>query len=97
MPTRKKTAKARQTDENRRERFVRIGDNRMNRVLNSIRLLGNLANSNYECRATDVRTMVDAIQYAVGQMEAKFAKHGRAEPLTFHFEAAANSEEATAH
>src|SRR3989304_2734632 len=48
-------------EETKRERFIRIGNARMQRALNSIRLLGNLANTNYEWGEDDIRAMQNTV------------------------------------
>lgn len=61
-------------EESKRDRFIRIGNARVQRALNSIRLLGNLANSNYEWDEADVQTMQNAIVETLSRTVARFSK-----------------------
>jgi len=59
--------------ENRRERFVRIAENRTNKIIDMINLLGNCANkSNYEYTEEDIKTIFDAIEKEVKNTKSKF-------------------------
>lgn len=69
-------------DETRRERFERIVTARMQRVLNSIRLLGNLAGSNYEYDLEEIQLIKTAISDQLSQSMARFEK---AKPKTVQF------------
>lgn len=60
-------------NETRREKFVRLAENRMDNVLKNISLLGNLANkSNYEYTQADVDKMIRALKSAVSSLEKEF-------------------------
>ena len=72
-------------EETKRERFLRIGTARMNRVLDHIRLLGNLSNSNYEWTEQDIRTIQNAIVDELGKTTARFQKAGAKEKAEFSF------------
>jgi uncharacterized protein YecE (DUF72 family) len=71
--------------ETRRQRFLRIGQARMARVLNSIRLLGNLASPNYEYSDQDVTRMRQTIEETTEQTLARFNKRKRGEKVEFEF------------
>lgn len=59
--------------ENRRERFVRVAENRTNKIIDMINLLGNCANkSNYEYTEEDIKTIFDAIEKEVKNTKSKF-------------------------
>ena len=74
--------------EDRRSRFERLGERRMNRELLAIRLLGNLASSNYKSSEHDVRVIEDALIFAIQEMKAKFrTRAAKAPPLQFQFPA----------
>lgn len=78
--------------ESRRDRFLRIGNRRMNRAITSIRLLGNLASSNYEWTREDLRAMQAAITGAVEAMLLKFEiKAYQTKEPNFHFSGAATT------
>ena len=52
--------------ENKRERFVRIDENRTNKILDMLRLLANCANrSNYEYDDDDIKQIFAAIDKEV--------------------------------
>ena len=49
--------------EEKRERFKRVAENRTNRIIESIRLLGNCSNrSNYEYTEEDMKKIFSAIE-----------------------------------
>lgn len=49
--------------ETKRQRFVRIAENRTNKILNMLRLLGNCSNkSNYDYTEEDVKKIFSAIE-----------------------------------
>lgn len=59
--------------ETKRDKFVRLAENRTETVLHGIRLLGNLANtSNYEYTEEDVNKIVKALKTAVSDLEHTF-------------------------
>ena len=63
--------------ETRRERFVRIGNSRMRRVLGTLRLIGNLATPNYQYYPKDIEAMQEAIRKETEKQFAKFKKTPR--------------------
>lgn len=73
----KRGRKAPPPGETARDRFVRIGNNRMARVLQSIRLLGNLASTHYAWTPEDLERMHQAI---VDQVDRTFARFEAKEP-----------------
>lgn len=59
--------------ESRKERFQRLATNRVNRVLNDIRLLGNLANrSSYDYTDAEIQKIYYAIDSATKHSKSKF-------------------------
>ncbi len=58
----RQTTEAPVDTETKRERFERIGQPRVNRALHAIKLIGNLASSNYEWDEADVEAMRAALQ-----------------------------------
>ena len=49
--------------ENKREKFVRIAENRTNKIIDMLRLLGNCSNKqNYEYSEDDVKQIFSAIE-----------------------------------
>ena len=60
-------------DETKRERFVRLAENRMNNVLKNIQLLSNLSNTSaYEYTREDVDKIIKALKVAVSELEKSF-------------------------
>ncbi len=61
-------------DETKRERFVRLAENRMNNALKNIQLLSNLSNTSaYEYTSDDVDKIIKALKTAVSDLEKSFA------------------------
>ncbi len=57
----------------KRERFVRVAENRTNKIIEMIRLLGNCSNkSNYEYDEKDINRIYDAIKKELNDSQAKF-------------------------
>ncbi len=55
------------------ERFKRVAENRTNKIINQIRLLGNCANkSNYEYTEDDVRKIFSAIEKELRNTKMKY-------------------------
>lgn len=73
-----------------REKFIRLGTSRMNRVLNTIKLLGNLASSAYDYTEQDIQDMKMSIVTELSNTLKKFDKHRRGEKVEFHFGAPAS-------
>ena len=61
------------TEEEKREKFKRIAENRTNRIINDLRLLGNCSNrSNYEYTEDDVKKIFAAIENALKESKQQF-------------------------
>jgi hypothetical protein len=57
----------------KRDAFVRLANNRVNRAIESIRLIGNLSNrANYEFTEEDVEAIIDSLRKAVSDCKKKF-------------------------
>lgn len=57
----------------KRDRFVRLAEARVSRTLQSIRVIGNLANrGNYEYSDEDVRKILKALTAEIDAMVARF-------------------------
>lgn len=57
----------------KRDRFVRIAEQRTNHILETLRLLGNCANkSNYEYSEDDIRKIFGAIERELKNTKNKF-------------------------
>lgn len=62
-------------NESKRDRFVRLAENRTNKILNMIQLLGNCANTSiYEYSDADVEKIFTAIESSLKDARRKFAK-----------------------
>lgn len=61
-------------DENKSTRFKRLATNRVNNAVNTIRLIGNLSNTNnYSFEAADVSTIFKAIEEELNLAKTRFA------------------------
>jgi len=60
-------------EESKREKFIRLAENRMNNVLKQIELLGNLSNKRaYEYEQCDIDAMIKTLKNAVANLEHTF-------------------------
>lgn len=61
--------------ETKREKFVRLAENRMNNALKQIELLSNLSNRRvYEYTDDDVALMVKTLKKAISNLEYSFSE-----------------------
>ena len=61
--------------ETKREKFVRLAENRMNNVLKQIELLSNLSNTRaYEYEQTDIDLIIKTLKVAINDLEHTFKK-----------------------
>jgi len=61
--------------ESKRERFKRIAENRTNKIINMIDLLGNCSNkNNYEYTDEDIKSIFNAIESSLRMSKMKFAE-----------------------
>lgn len=68
----------------KRAKFVELAQSRVNRAINDIRLIGNLANrTNYEFDGEDAKKIVRALQKEVDGLKAKFNDTGGAASAEF--------------
>ena len=57
------------------ENFVRLAEARVNKALEAIRLVGNLANrNNYEYSDAESRAIVAALSTALGELKSQFTR-----------------------
>ncbi len=61
-------------EESKEERFKRLAEPRVNRALEKIRLIGNLATSKYVFTPEQSKKIIVALQGAVNEVEQKFQK-----------------------
>lgn len=60
--------------ENKRERFIRIAENRTNRIIDTLRLLANCSNkSNYDYTEEDIKKIFTAIEKEVRNTRSAFS------------------------
>lgn len=68
------------------DRFNKVAAARVNRIIDTLRLLGNCANrNNYEYTPQDVEQMFDAINEAVKECQKNFALSPKQEKTPFAF------------
>ena len=72
-------------NETRRTKFERLGTARMNKALNSIRLLGNLAAPTYEWSPKDIDRIHDCLVECVTDTLNRFEQKNKTEKRTFSF------------
>lgn len=61
------------TEQVKAERFKRVAENRTNKIIDQIRLLGNCANkSNYEYSEEDVKKIFSAIEAEIKETKSKY-------------------------
>lgn len=71
---------ARPEEETKRERFVRVAENRTNRILDTLDLLGNCANKgNYDYTDQDVEMIFTTIQNKLNDTKQCFLKQNKSE------------------
>lgn len=59
----------------KKERFIKIAENRTNTIINTLRLLGNCSNkNNYEYTDEQVKQIFNAIDYELKITKMKFEK-----------------------
>lgn len=59
----------------KRERFIKIAENRTNNIINTLRLLGNCSNkNNYEYTEEQIKQIFSAIESELKTVKAKFEK-----------------------
>ena len=69
--------------ENKREKFCRLAENRMNNVLKQIELLGNLSNrSAYDYNDEDIHKIIKSLKSAIMDLEHTFNNEKKARKFT---------------
>lgn len=59
--------------ESKKERFIRIAENRTNRIIKDLNLLGNCSNKvNYDYSPEEVRQIFDAIDSCLREVKARY-------------------------
>ena len=66
------------TEKEKSERFKRVAENRTNKIIDQIRLLGNCSNkSNYEYSEDEIKRIFSAIEVELKETKAKFQQSNR--------------------
>lgn len=70
--------------ETKRDRFIRLAENRTNKIINMVQLLGNCSNTSiYEYSDADVEKIFSAIESSVKEARKKFAKSDAPKSVKF--------------
>jgi hypothetical protein len=57
----------------KRENFIRLAESRVNRAIESLRIIGNLSNrSNYEYDEEDVKKIINTLQDEITSLKSQF-------------------------
>ena len=73
--------------ETKNEKFKRLATNRTNKVLDTMALIGNLANtSSYDYSQKDIDKMFKAIETSVADAKRAYSKHGNNKGNKFSFD-----------
>jgi len=68
----------------RRAKFIELAEKRVTKAIQTVRLIGNLANrSNYEFTEEDGRKIVRALQREVDALKARFGEAGTSSETEF--------------
>lgn len=67
-------------------RSVRLAEKRMAAALEKIRLIGNLASSNYEFTDEQKQKMIDDLSNAIAEIEGSFEQHYATSKQNWHFD-----------
>jgi len=71
---------------NKHEKFVRLAEKRVTRALESIRIIGNLANkSNYSYKEEDIKQILSALKSELDNLKTKFSSNSSSEKYQFRF------------
>jgi len=70
-------------EETKRDKFVRLAENRVNNALKQIELIGNLSNTRaYEYSREDVENIIRTLKNAVSDLEHTFKMDSRSSKFT---------------
>ena len=70
--------------ETKRDRFIRLAENRTNKIINMVQLLGTCSNTSiYEYSDADVEKIFSAIESSVKEARKKFAKSDAPKSVKF--------------
>ncbi|KYD22006.1 hypothetical protein [Caldibacillus debilis] len=64
--------------ETKRERFIRVAENRTNKIIKTMRLLGNCANkANYDYTDEDAKKIIHALEEELNELIKKFTNESK--------------------
>lgn len=73
--------------EEKRAKFTRLANNRVNIVLDKLRLIGNLSDKRYyEYTDQDVKAIISSIQKEFSSVKNRFEKNKKSTDSKFHIE-----------
>jgi len=68
----------------KRAKFIQLANNRVNRAINDLRLIGNLSNrAAYEYDEDDIKKIVRALQRELDSVRSRFADNGAGGEASF--------------
>jgi hypothetical protein len=69
---------------NKRQKFVELAEKRVSRAIQTMRLIGNLANrNNYEYSADDLRKIIRALEVELKELRRRFDEEGPSKEPVF--------------
>ena len=72
---------------NRREKFVKLANSRVNKALKEIKLIGNLANKTYyEYSTADIDKMFNALKKEIRSSQDRFSSNNNRSEQSFSIE-----------
>lgn len=71
--------------ETKTERFTRLAEQRVNKAIDQIRIIGNLSSQQYEFTTEQVEQIIVALQAAIAELEEKFQKPLGKKSKKWHF------------
>ena len=72
--------------ENKKDKFVRLGESRVNDAIKKIRLIGNLSNkNNYEYTSEQVNEIIAALKSEIEDVQKKFTAQQNKKDDKFQF------------
>jgi hypothetical protein len=73
--------------DDKRDKFTRLANNRVNIVLDKLRLIGNLSDKRYyEYSDNDVKAIISSIQKEFSSVKNRFEKNKKSTDSKFHIE-----------
>jgi hypothetical protein len=82
----KQVAPSHEIAETRQQKFRRLGEARITRAINAVRLVGNLASPNYEYTEQDAMRILGVLEEALDNVRSKFLRKKGKHTLAFSWE-----------